>query len=208
MKSNNIFYNEYLIEYIQTHQPYHPTLLCSDKENDKVSDIEMFWNLCRYGSVYEFFSLKLFKSCDSEHRKIAKSAFISTLFGQYDQKSKGKQQFAAVFPELSALLDGFKRFMKNKFDEHFDQGLQPDLKDFIYSKNKGKKSSYDAGNDYLVLVLQRIESHIFIENILKTLQSYGYDVIPRHDSILCKKSEQEAVKKIIEKEMSKIINDD
>ena len=96
--------------------------------------------------------------------------------------------------------------MNERFKEHFESDTNPDLKNFTFSKKKGLKNSFQAGNDYLPLLLQKIESRIFIETILPALQIAGFDVVPRHDSFLCTESDGKAVRAIIEIELHKLFD--
>lgn len=53
------------------------------------------------------------------------------------------------------------------------------------------------------IMLQRIESQIFIDNILKELLSKRFRVLTKHDSILCKESDILQVQKIVSKHLDK-----
>ena len=61
----------------------------------------------------------------------------------------------------------------------------------------------DKGNAALAVTLQRIESRIFVDNILARLLSSGYRVFSKHDSILCKESDQAAVTAIVRAELDR-----
>lgn len=56
----------------------------------------------------------------------------------------------------------------------------------------------------LALVLQKIESEIFIDKIYRKLRLERYTVYTKHDCILCKESEYDDVKKIVSQELIKI----
>ncbi len=60
--------------------------------------------------------------------------------------------------------------------------------------------------DYKVLaiVLQKIESEIFIDKIYRKLRLERYTVFTKHDCILCKESEYKEVKKIVSQELHEI----
>ncbi|MCX6272608.1 MAG: hypothetical protein NTU44_15590, partial [Bacteroidetes bacterium] len=51
-------------------------------------------------------------------------------------------------------------------------------------------------NDLAVL-LQRIESRIFIDHIYMSLREQGYCVYTKHDSILCRESQRAEIKEIM-----------
>ena len=50
-----------------------------------------------------------------------------------------------------------------------------------------------AGSALFCICHQKIESFLFIDNILDYLLEEQYDVLPKHDSIICKQSEIDAV---------------
>ena len=64
-----------------------------------------------------------------------------------------------------------------------------------YTNNPVTPSSSDATilSNYFKDLKQKIESFLFIDNILDYLLEEQYDVLPKHDSIICKQSEIDAV---------------
>ncbi|MBK8483148.1 MAG: hypothetical protein IPL31_02010 [Saprospiraceae bacterium] len=85
-------------------------------------------------------------------------------------------------------------YSKRRYQSHYKKLIKQELPNLVkiidaYKKdNKDKKFSID---------LQRRESEIFIDTILTTLIKKGFHVFSKHDSILCPRSEKEAVEKII-----------
>lgn len=61
------------------------------------------------------------------------------------------------------------------------------------------------GNNRLAIMLQEIESAIFIDTILAQLLERGYRVFSKHDSILCKESDLKAVAGIVSAQLDKIL---
>jgi hypothetical protein len=57
------------------------------------------------------------------------------------------------------------------------------------------KRAYE--DDAFSVFLQTEESRIFIDGILPKLQNAGYQILTKHDSILCKSSDVEGVEKIM-----------
>jgi len=56
----------------------------------------------------------------------------------------------------------------------------------------------------LAIMLQRLESEIFIRNIYPQIRKQGYVIYTKHDSILCKESDRDAVKLEMERIMTEM----
>ena len=168
-------------------------LLCSHQE------LVFFRQLVEQGKIYEYFALRLFGSSSKVERNRAKGIFITALYSRYNHSSNDdKRDFQQVFPQLSAFLDGFKEYMVEVFknpDVDCIKRIKVDPERYRFSNNKGRKSNYEAANDYLAIRLQEIESEIFIDRLLPVLQGKDWIVIPKHDAILCKESDAEEVHK-------------
>jgi hypothetical protein len=60
------------------------------------------------------------------------------------------------------------------------------------------------GDNQFSIMLQRIESDLFIDNILKRVKKLKYFCLTKHDSLIVKRSDYEAILNIVKEEFSKI----
>jgi hypothetical protein len=60
------------------------------------------------------------------------------------------------------------------------------------------------GDNQFSIMLQRIESNLFIDNILKRLKKLKYFCLTKHDSLIVKRSDYEAILNIVKEEFNKI----
>ncbi|MBK7370451.1 MAG: hypothetical protein IPJ09_03255 [Saprospiraceae bacterium] len=172
------------------------------------SDILVFIETTQQGQLYEYFanqlSAELPDKTPEERRQYAKNSFIKTLYSSNKYTSDEKEAFYRVFPDLSKLMESVKNELVKLFIEHERTGMNPDLERYTHSKNKSIKTPFIAGNDYLPIILQELESKIFIETCLPKLYENGLSVLPKHDSILCKVSDYQKVKEIFALELDLI----
>lgn len=199
IKKDNILYNKYLNAYIKSHQikkggknkeEYH-TILCSFKKESKY-----FKKLASDGLLYEQIQTQL----SMLDRDEAKSFFISTLFSKTKfGVSKKIEKFQEIFPMLTKMILGLKEYMILQFRDKRNK----ELSEFRSSKKKGLKTDREAGDDYLSIYLQRLESKIFIHSILKELVKEKLWAVTIHDCIVCKQEDFYKVWSI----MSEILDD-
>lgn len=93
----------------------------------------------------------------------------------------------------SATMSLFFSSRKNKSQKVKDlKKIMPNVVEFIndYKKEHGDKA--------FSIMLQRKESEIFIDGILKRALTLGYFCIPKHDSLLIRKQDKEDIRKIME----------
>jgi hypothetical protein len=62
----------------------------------------------------------------------------------------------------------------------------------------------ENGDKEFSIMLQKIESELFIENILKRVKKHKYFCITKHDSLIVKKQDFEAIMDILKEEFTKI----
>lgn len=136
-------------------------------------------------------------------RSDAKQTAFLTLFSSHRYQPESKQTLKKHYHSLVSFIDDFKKhqikYYKNiqKTDFEKYKGLP--------ETSNGKKSPTNVGNASFAVLLQRIESHIFIDHILSYLLSKGIPVLSKHDSILCRESDLYLVKDVIDKFLNKII---
>jgi hypothetical protein len=109
------------------------------------------------------------------------------LFSARGYNPPEKRLLAKHFPSLVLFANEFKRLMSG-----FYEG---DGWEYHMAKDKG--------NAALAVILQQLESAIFIDCILTRLLKSGYRVFSKHDSILCKESDVEAVTAIVREELNR-----
>ncbi|MCB9222471.1 MAG: hypothetical protein H6615_11655 [Ignavibacteria bacterium] len=181
-------------------------ILFSQKKEQR-SDIEEFIQQSECGTLYEYYSKQMFGYSDERTRNKAKEAFIAALYADPEESSEQIQEkreaFAKVFPDLLKVMDQLKRDMVNLFNVHLSSGDHPELKKYLYSKNKGSKTARKAGNDYLPVRMQEIESSLFIKIIFHELIDKGIISLPKHDSILCKESDKDIVMELMSFELDR-----
>lgn len=153
----------------------------------KPTDLELFKKSTRQGTFYEDFQQILKDQGQDYTRAEIKRMMFLLLFSARGYNPPEKRLLAKHFPNLVLFANEFKRLMSGFYE---GDGLEP---------NQAK----DKGNAALAVTLQRIESRIFVDNILARLLSSGYRVFSKHDSILCKESDQAAVTAIVRAELDR-----
>ena len=159
----------------------------SDVTDYKPTDLELFKKSTKQGTFYEDFQQILKDQGQDYTRAEIKRMMFLLLFSARGYNPPEKRLLAKHFPSLVLFANEFKRLMSGFYE---GDGLEP---------NQAK----DKGNAALAVTLQRIESRIFVDNILARLLSSGYRVFSKHDSILCKESDQAAVTAIVRAELDR-----
>lgn len=160
-----------------------------------------FLNLTKSGFFYE----KMLKTFNDKNlnnvkkskkkkrtRDEIKKMMFMVVFSSSSYNSSEKRDFALAFPHVAKWIKEFKRACVRDFE-------------------KSGMSAADArkkGNAALAVMLQSIESYIFIDVILKKLIESELRVFSKHDSILCKKSDVSRVLNIIKSELDEIFGID
>lgn len=121
-------------------------------------------------------------------RGLTKKTLFQVIFSGYQNNSTNKQILRRAVPELVWLADTFK------------QGAV----EFFKSEGFTGREAIKRGNNFLPIYLQKVESNIFIDVILKDLLQKGYKVFTKHDSILCKQEDFILVYEAVNKHLSNI----
>ena len=153
----------------------------------KPTDLELFKKSTKQGTFYEDFQQILKDEGQDYTRAEIKRMMFLLLFSARGYNPPEKRLLAKHFPSLVLFANEFKRLMSGFYE---GDGLE-------YHMAK------DEGNAALAVTLQRIESAIFIDCILTRLLKSGYRVFTKHDSILCKESDVEAVTAIVREELNR-----
>ena len=159
----------------------------SDVTDYKPTDLELFKKSTKQGTFYDDFQQILKDEGQEYTRAEIKTMMFLLLFSARGYNPPEKRLLAKHFPSLVLFANEFKRLMSG-----FYEG---DGKEYHIAK--------DEGNAALAVTLQRIESAIFIDCILTRLLKSGYRVFSKHDSILCKESDVEAVTAIVTEELNR-----
>lgn len=166
----------------------------SDKETlttaSLPSDLQEFINLTKTGQFYE--KLATLMSAD-ENREIsraeAKRAMFLTAFSAHRYNPAPKQLLARHYPSLVIFMNEFKKAMIGFYE---GDGIE-------------RREARRRGNASLAVMLQTIESGLFIEGLLTKLLRAGYRVFTKHDSVLCKESDLKAVEAIVRSELDAVL---
>jgi len=153
----------------------------------KPTDLELFKKSTKQGTFYEDFQQILKDQGQDYTRDEIKRMMFLLLFSASGYNPPEKRLLAKHFPSLVLFADEFKRLMSGFYE---GDGLE-------------HHQAKDKGNAALAVTLQRIESAIFIDCILTRLLKSGYRVFTKHDSILCKESDVEAVTAIVREELDR-----
>lgn len=166
-------------------------------------DVLLFIEYCQSGVLYENISVELYGN--ESHREAIKLELFKLLFGNYIEKpGEVYDKFKEVFPNVIAFIREFKKLMEQRFEE---EEIEEDLLEY-FNCFSAKKNAFKLGNDFLPIQLQRIESAIFIDIVLKRLYEEGYCVLSKHDSFLVPESQKDAVYDIVYEELTNVLGKD
>lgn len=142
-------------------------------------DIGLFIKLAKNGGLYEYIQSALNFEEGEKGRKRAKGVMFLIFFSKHNYSCTAKREVNALFPTLVQMIDLFKKEKREENKKALeDLGLADDKK----------------GDNQFAITLQKKESDVFIDFILRGLYKSSYKVLSKHDSILCKQSDLEAVK--------------
>lgn len=132
-------------------------------------------------------------------RDEAKKATMNILFSGFNSKWNPAQDiWKENYEELFYFIRNVKRAY---YIAHKDDKL--DQKDKLCKS--GEIDSYKASTGFLPILLQRAESIIFVENILTNLFKQDIFALSKHDAILCKVSDMEKVRGIMEDSLDDLL---
>ena len=195
---DSIGYNPYLYD-------FGSRLKTEDNREVIKSEITNFLDECKRGSIYEFFGSNYYgRQITLEERNNIKTSFLAAIYGNVKYESQDMKIFKSVFPSVSIIIDEFKHYMISLFSV---SKRDKDLDSFRYSISKGVKSNEEAGSDYLSVYLQRLESRIFIREVLPLLKEQEHCVIPIHDSYVCASNQSVVVKSAVNDALSSILGE-
>ena len=158
---------------------------CISKEHSSPSltaDYKRFKQLVKTGQLYEYIQQLHWKENGTEiTRDEAKRLMFKLAFSSHRYNPPGKQILRKHFPSIIGLIDEFK---KHCIVRYKSEGLPA-------------AEARDKGNASFAILLQRIESRVFIDKILTACYKRKLKVLSKHDSILCRQSDRHIVTKLI-----------
>jgi hypothetical protein len=128
-------------------------------------------------------------------KKEIKSKFVDDTFsgGLYENIQKvlglkSRDDAKRAFLRICYMNANYSTLQKNQLAKEY-----PELIEYSDRTKKLK------GNNQYAIEMQLEEAKIFIDNILLKLLNIGYNVLSKHDSIICRKKDAEDVTSYIEK---------
>lgn len=188
---------------------------CPDKaplNSSLSSDWSEFIKLTKTGQFYEKAAEHIRNSkfnpgnekADQWDRDKVKVAMFLAAFSAHRYNPPEKQILARYYPTLIQLMNEFKKLQIKKYEEL----AQADNREFTRLKEirglkdlDDKQAANKLGNAQLAVMLQSLESSLFIDTILNKLLEKGFKVLSKHDSILCKESDLNAVHATVKAEL-------
>lgn len=160
---------------------------------------------------------KEFADNNSVYNKLLKSAQEGRVYETLMDLQEGVTRDEAKKIMMLVLFSGYKSWSKKFLESNpilqYWKDTYPLLHDIIIKLKKGfyhalkkeglehpliaDKSPYMASKALLPVFLQRVESSLFIDNILEDLNEKGIIAISKHDAIICKESESVLVEEIM-----------
>lgn len=153
-----------------------------DSSLSLTADYKLFKKLVKTGQLYEYIQQLHWKENGIKiTRDEAKRLMFKLAFSSHRYNPEGKQILRKHFPSIIGLIDEFK---KRCIVRYKSEGMQ-------------QAEARDKGNAAFAILLQRIESRVFIDKILAACYKRKLKVLSKHDSILCRQSDRHIVTKLI-----------
>lgn len=133
-------------------------------------------------------------------RDAGKNCGFGILFGtHYKEASKTTEAIRKVYPIILEIIDKIKeKFIDIEYKKANVMGYDE-------YKKKYKKSPVRIGSAKFSITLQKIESIIFIDNLLKYLEENGIKVVPCHDAIMVPISQKDQAIALMESVLVKYL---
>jgi hypothetical protein len=181
------------------------TYLCSDFwVNYDAKDVQLFKKHVYNGLIYdELVKVSMKKNANPISRDKVKEMVFSLIFCKYNSYKLKQQNLISVeFPNVLKLF----KSLKQSFEKSISAGVLEPIKSSKAQQSEGKwDMDYLYGNNYLPILLQRMESEVFIDHLLPLLYKESLCCLPKHDSILTNESNLKAVKDLMEAELNKFL---
>ena len=179
------------------------TSYISSLDKEKYQDLVLFCKLSFDGLLYEGLSQILWGEISPVNRSKAKIVLMEIFYGGAATNVDGSDRncselttmFKTYFPSVCKITDGVKNYTYAKWSIIKNYELLKGVKHSVESKNT--RNNFQASKSVLSLLLQLVETELFIETILPNLRKEGFEIITKHDSILVKESDYESVKTLM-----------
>ncbi len=146
-------------------------------------DYLLFKELVKTGQLYEHVRELIWKDTGRNiSRKEAKKIMFTIAFSSYRYEPAEKQVIKRHFPSIVGIIDGYKKLQVEKLES---------------CKLLSDQEARDRGNASFAILLQQVESLIFIDEILSKCHRKGIKALSKHDSIVCRQSDKHKVTKIV-----------
>ena len=110
-------------------------------------------------------------------------------FASYRDSCIEKRVFKNSFPTIYKFITEYKKLMTQLFMEGGDDNFN------------------HKGNAAFPVLLQNIESSLFVDTILTELLNKNIKALSKHDSILCKESDVQKVKLVIQRVLDGLLGE-
>lgn len=201
--NSNIYYYNSDYKYINTNYTYNNI---NNTYNTDITPIMSYVNgifssflyVSTSGTLYEDIETKVgYKS-----RNDAKDNAFKIIFDivTHEKFSVDQRLFETTYPLITMITKIFKIVLAQIENEKCD-AIGYDN----YLKRNKDKSPEKVGSSQLPILLQNIESFIFIDELLTLLLNNNFHVFPIHDSFLIPENEYKRAKKLIEGKLSKLL---
>jgi hypothetical protein len=151
-----------------------------DEDCYQFDDVKSFCKSSIDGMLYDDIAKDIKKVRSHAKKMMMIVCFSSNLFN-----SALKKQFKNLFPNVHDFIQGFKKSETDKFKSTLTEDQLSDKK---FKKNQSRN---------FAITLQKRESKIFIDGLMKLLLDQGFFVLTKHDSLIIKNEDREAVVQII-----------
>ena len=153
------------------------------------ADYKLFRKLVKTGQLYEHIMQVHWAETGQEiTRAQAKKMMFGISFSSHRYWPEAKRIIAKAFPTIVAMMDDFKKEMIRQYST-------PDL---------SESQARDRGNASFAVMLQQVESLVFIDRILAQCHKSGIKALSKHDSIVFRQSDRSYVAAIIIKVLNKV----
>jgi len=155
------------------------------------ADYKRFRKLVKTGQLYEYIQKVYWSETGVEiTRAEAKKIMFTVAFSSYRYCPIGKQVLQKYLPSIVAVIDGFKKSR---------------VKELASSEYREvRDTAKDRGNASFAIMLQQVESVVFVDKILAECHLRRLKVLSKHDSIICRQSDKRLVTGIICRIMNQI----
>jgi hypothetical protein len=141
-------------------------------------------------------------SYDDITRDESKKATMFVLFSGFNSKwNASVDMWKNNHPELYGFIKNLKKRYYKVYKDNITKENSPDYDEFL-------KSSYSKSTSFLPVTLQKLESFIFLDHILVDILKNGLFTLSKHDAVLCKKSDADKIRTIMEKNLKQLLGVD